>query len=437
MNRFLIAFAGFATLSLVACNGETVDYSDPNHTPNYDIDIPEVFPPSTASAPLTSVSPDAVTSSNEFSLKFYLANSKECKGNLCVSPFSVGSVLGMLANGDDGEARNEILTLLGFDASEEGLSALNTHYQTLLSNLPNIEEEIACNFTNTLWCDPLDGPIYEQFMQTISDKFYATYIPQTPKGYQGEYAINQFVSKNTNGLIDNFLSEPLNVEYAFLNTSLFKAGWNQSFIKEDTKTGEFHDINNKKQKTDFMCSDPYSEYTQYTKIDDGTESVRIFYGKDAQFSMTLILPDKNKSKKSFEDVLTIENIRKINDGLKRMEITVKLPKFEVELNNANTIDILKKIGLEKICSGKATFNKIKESDILCLGTFVHASKIKVDEDGTEAAAASLGGMLNLLPPGPTNTPKIPEIVFDRPFIFYIQENITGSILFIGSIKTFA
>lgn len=437
MNRFLIAFAGFAALSLVACNGETVDYSDPNHTPDYDIDIPEVFPPSKVSAPLTSVSPDAVTTTNEFALKFYLANSKECKGNLCVSPFSVGSVLGMLANGNDGEARNEILTLLGFDASEEGLSALNTHYQTLLSNLPNIEEEITCNFTNTLWCDPLDGPIYEPFMQTISDKYYATYIPQTPKGFQGQYAINQFVSKNTNGLIDNFLSEPLDVDYAFLNTSLFKAGWNESFIKEGTKTGEFHDINNKKQKTDFMCSDLFSRFTQYTKIDDGTESVRLYYGKDAKFSMTLILPDKNKSKKSFEDVLTIDNFRKINEGLQKMPIIVKLPKFEVELNNANTIDILEKIGLEKICSGKATFNKIKESEILYLNTFVHAAKLKVDEDGTEAAAASLGGLSYGSPLNPSDTPKYPEIVFDRPFIFYIQENITGSILFIGSVKTFA
>ncbi|MDE6022307.1 MAG: hypothetical protein K2G13_02280, partial [Muribaculaceae bacterium] len=392
---------------------------------------------SKASATLTTVSAGAVESTNEFALKFYLANSKECKGNLCVSPFSVGSVLGMLANGNDGEARNEILTLLGFDASKEGLDALNTHYQTLLSNFPNIEEEITCNFTNTIWCDPLDGPIYEPFMQTISDKFYATYIPQTPKGDQGQYAINQFVSKNTNGLIENFLSKPLDVEYAFLNTSLFKAGWNESFIKELTKTDEFHDMNNKKQKIDFMTSVSYSRYTQYTKINDGTESVRLYYGKDAQFSMTLILPAENKKNKAPEEVLTVDNIRQINEGLKHIYIEIKLPKFEVELNNAKTIDILKKIGLEKVCSGIAGFNKIKEDDTLYLGTFVHAAKLKVDEDGTEAAAASLGGLEYGAPLFPTNTPKIPQIVFDRPFIFYIQENITGSILFIGSVKTFA
>lgn len=429
MNSFLKTFAGIMALSLASCLGETVDYTGPEICPGF-TDVPILYPPEMASAPLSTVSSESVEGSNEFALNFYLASSKECHGNVCVSPFSVSSVLAMIANGSTGTGRDEILTLLGFEASASGLNALNTHYQTLLSNLPNIEDGISCNFTNSLWCDPMQHSINESFMHTISDYHYAGRVDFAPGGESGKELINRFVSLNTNGLIKEFLSSPLDIDLAFLNTTYFKAGWSEPFSKDNTSKGDFYDIDHKKQETDFMRN---NALMGYVRTDDGSEAVRLDYGESRQFSMTFILPTTQINHVALDEVLTADNIRQINNDMIYEYLSLKLPKFELEFNNPNTMKILEEIGLEQVCSGIAFFDKISD-DPFYLNCFIHATKLKVDEEGTEGAAASLGGMETAVGPG---SEKPHEIVFDRPFIFYIQESTTGSILFIGSVKTFS
>lgn len=441
MNRLSSAFAAAALgLLVVSCTGETVDYSEPTVTPTepseptVDLsgELPDVAPPSMASAPLSSIPADAIDGFNDFSRRFYLANSAMSHDNVCVSPLSVGAVLGMIANGDDGSGRNEILKMLGFEESDDGLNALNTYYQTLISNLPNIEEGITCDVTNTLWCDPLAFRIRKSFMQVIMDSYYAYGIGINPGGVSGQKAINEFVDKNTNGLIKNFLSSPLEISLAFLNTLYFKAGWSQGFEEYATSKRPFLDIEGKEKETDFMFR---CDIMEYAVTGDGTEAVRLNYGKLQQFSMTCILPTSRINHIPLDEILTADNINSINKNMKEEYMILRLPKFEVETNNPETLDILKELGLEKICNREnpAIFSLITESNEFLLKNFIHATKLKVDENGTEGAAVSLGGMLESLGPGDENN-AIRKIVFDRPFIFYIQENTTGSILFIGSVK---
>ncbi|MDE5839723.1 MAG: hypothetical protein K2H49_02270 [Muribaculaceae bacterium] len=433
MKKSFIAFSGLISMLLSSCAGETVDYTEPP-VPNPIIpeEIPDVVPPSMASAPLDKISGEAIANINDFSLRFYLANSEKNHDNVCVSPLSVGSVLGMMANGDNGLARNEILKTMGFKENEDGLGELNFCYQTLISNLPNMDEDVCCNITNTLWCDPNYYYIRKSFMQTISDSYYATGIGISPRGVDGKEAINAFVSRNTNGLIDNFLIEPLDVTLAFLNTIYFKASWNSAFDEFLTSRNTFIDIENNELKTDFMCS---CDYNLYSVTEDGTEAVRLDYGMNRKFSMTFILPSSQINHMALDEVLTPGNLDQLDRNWRGEKILLRIPKFEIEMNLPNTIDILKEIGMEKVCSQDphAVFHQITESSDFYLKCFIHATKLKVDEKGTEGAAASLGGMVDSAGPGHEN--NIREINFNRPFIFYIQENTTGAILFIGSVKT--
>ena len=443
MNRFLSAFsAATVGMLIVSCTGETVDYSEPTVTkqdpsePSVSIvdlsdQLPEVAPPSMASAPLSSIPYEAIDGFNDFSWRFYLANSEGGHENVCVSPFSVGAVLGMIANGDNGEGRNEILKLLGFEESEAGLQALNAYYGTLLSNLPNIEEDITFNVTNTMWCDPSSFRIRKAFMQTITDSYYAYGIGISPGGENGQKAINEFVDKNTNGLIKDFLRSPLSIRLAFLNTLYFKAGWSQGFEEYATSKRTFLGIDGKEKETDFMFR---CDMTEYAVTEDGTEAIRLNYGTQGQFSMTCVLPSSDINHIPVDEVLTSDNIRSINSGMKYEYVRMWLPKFEIESNNPKTIDVLKNLGLENVGGGVQPFGLIADGDCFYLQCFIHATKLKVDENGTEGAAVSLGGMDNAVGP---EEPSIREIVFDRPFIFYIQENTTGAILFIGSVKTFS
>lgn len=349
-----------------------------------------------------------------------------------MSPLSVGAVLGMIANGDDGAGCNEILKMLGFEESEAGLSALNSYYQTLISNLPNIEEEVSCDLTNTMWCDPLAFRIRKSFMQAITDSYYAYGVGINPGGENGRKAINEFVDKSTNGLIRNFLASPLEISLAFLNTIYFKAGWSQGFEECATSKRLFLDIDGKEKETDFMFR---CDMTEYARTEDGTEAVRLNYGTKGQFSMTCILPSPSINHIPLDEALTSDNIRSINRLMKAEYVMLRLPKFEIESNNTKTIDILKNLGLKSVCSGHP-FGLMAADEDFFLICFIHAAKLKVDEDGTEGAAVSLGGMDNSVGPGGEES-SIREIVFDRPFIFYIQENTTGTILFIGSVKTFS
>lgn len=438
MNSFFSAFTGsLLCLMIVSCAGETVDYSVPPETPPEEPtpeetvlpnELPEVTTPGMPTAPLSSIGSETIAKFNEFSLNFFLANSEGNHSNLCVSPFSVGAVLGMIANGDDGASRDSILKMMGFEQNETGLKALNTYYQTLLSNFPNIEEDIACEVTNTLWCDPLRYRIRKTFMDVIADCYYAYGIGISPKGEAGRKAVNEFVDKNTKGLIKDFLTTPLQIDLAFLNTLYFKAGWSRGFEEWMTQKGAFLDIDGKEQQTDFMRRyDP----TGYGVAADGTEAIRLNYGANEQFSMTCILPSSGINHVPLDEVLNAGNINAINESMKNEYMFVRMPKFEIETNNANTIDILGGLGLD---CGK--FSMITDSADFLLNAFIHATKIKVDENGTEGTAVSFGGMEEGIGPGDGNS-AIPEIVFDRPFIFYIQENTTGVILFIGAVKTFS
>lgn len=445
MNRFLSAFTTtILGLLIVSCTGETVDYSEPPVTPpavippevaDLPTELPDATPPTEASAPLSSIPAETIEKFNDFSLRFYLANSGEMKGNVCVSPLSVGAVLGMIANGDDGAARDGILKMLGFEESADGLNALNTYYQTLISNLPNIEEGITCDVTNTLWCDPFAFRIRKSFMQAIMDSYYAYGIGINPGGVNGQKAINEFVDKNTNGLIKNFLSLPLEVSLAFLNTLYFKAGWSQGFEEYATSKRPFLDIDGKEKEIDFMFR---CDMAEYACMEDGTEAIRLNYGENEQFSMTCVLPSSRINHIPLDEALAADNFNAISKNMKEEYMIVRLPKFEVEMNNPNTLDILKGLGLESnnYAQSPSTFSLITESNDFYLNCFIHATKIKVDENGTEGAAVSLGGMDEASGPGDSNH-YIREIVFNRPFIFYIQENTTGVILFIGSVKTFS
>lgn len=439
MNKLNIVFTGLMSLLFFSCTSETVDYTHPwvnDAVTSQPEELPEIIPPSIASAPLSTVSKETGRFVNEFSMKFYHANSKISKGNVCVSPFSVSSVLAMLANGDNGVAHDDILKIFGLEESDEGQNALNTYYQTIISNLPNIEENIKCNVTNTLWCDPKLYIIKKTFMETISDYFYAYKIGISPKGEFGKEAVNKFVYDNTNGDIKDFLSSPLYIDMAFLSTLYFQGGWSVGFDMERTLESAFTDIDHHQQMIDFMCDDMLVEYAY---SDEGTQAIRLYYGEKKQFSLTLILPSSNINYDDFEEVLTDDTLKWINSNLEENILTLMVPKFEIEMNNPQTLEILKSIGLDKICNNESgtSFNLIAEENEFFLSSFVHAANFKIDENGTSGTAVTFGGISDSIGPSGEESNSFSIIEFNRPFIFYLQENCTETILFIGSVKTFS
>lgn len=409
-------------LLICSCSGDLDNFKQdgPVICPGLDILTVPLAPPSEISAPLSDISENSVYGTNSFAVNLYLRSSLETNDNVCISPFSVENVLGMLANGDDGESRDEILDALGFEKGEEGLASMNEYYRTLLSNLPNLDDT-SCIFTNSLWCDPYI-PIYSDFNNTISKYFYAVNIGFDPTGETGKAAINQFVKTNTRGLIENFLETPLQATIALLNTAYFKGEWKIPFEKELNAVKDFANIDYSSSKVTFMNALTECEYA---RIEDGTEAIRVPYGKNGNnFSMTLILPSALINHIALDEALCGENLQDLRANFKKETITLSLPKFEIEYKNDQMVDLLHQLGIEKTFNPDFGFNKIVDYSLpFYLNCYIHASKIIVDEGGTESASASIGG---------GNGNRV--MTFDRPFVFLIQENTTGAIIFIGSVK---
>lgn len=432
MNIRLIKYLPFIALAVCSCvEMDELTDAGGNHVicPGFNVLTQPVAPPKEASAPLSSISKEATAGNNKFALDFYVASSSARDGNVCVSPFSIGNVLAMIANGDNGASRDEILSLFGFKSGEEGIAELNAYYQTLLSNLPNLDET-ECFFTNSLWCDP-QIPIRPDFEKTVSSYFYNVKLGISPQGEIGREAINQFVRTNTYRLIDNFLKDPIDSSVAFLNTSYFKGSWTYAFPEEATKEKDFLNIDNSISSVHFMKT---LASCKYAKTENGTEALRLPIGKEGgDFSMTLILPTIDINHQACEEVMTEALIKEIDDNFVEKLMIVSIPRFESFTDNFNAMEILSGMGLKKTCDPDSGFPLIVDyPQPFYLNTFIHACKIKVNENGTEGAAASMGG--NDLSLGNDDNPQWQEIVFDRPFVFMIRENSTGTILFIGSVK---
>jgi len=416
----LLSFFALAIFS--ACSAvDDEDNLQPEPVICPDILLAPIAPPAEASASLANVSKDVVDGTNRFAVDFYLANSKLSNdNNVCVSPLSVGNVLGMIANGDNGASRDEILSLLGFETGETGLVNLNSYYQTLISNLPNLDDT-ACIFTNSLWYD-YRIPVYQSFSQTIAKYFYALNIGISPAGVEGMEAINRFVEINTYGLIKNFLDVPMSAYVAFLNTTYFKGQWKNSFDKRLTNEHEFHNLDYSSSMVPFMHTETECEYAM---AEDGTEAIRLPYGKEGKnFSMTLILPSSQINHVPLDEALSNDNLQQLESKFKFKQLFISMPKFEIENKNNDTLNILIEMGLDKACNPSYGFPLIVDHNkAFYLDNFIHATKIIVNEDGTEGAGASID-----------DGNGVQMISFDRPFIFLVREQVTGAIIFIGSVK---
>lgn len=379
--------------------------------------------------PITDLTKVSVNNINDFAIELFKTTEQTFPGNTCISPTSVAAVLSMLANGDEGETRDELLTLLRFNTGSDGLNDLNTYNKILLLNLPSLDPATSFQFTNSFWYHPAYTVLVD-FQNRITDAMFANTFNQCPGGEEGMNAINKFVESHTNGMIKNFIEEPLDITSAFLNTTYFKGEWTEPFNKEMTWERDFMNLDGSISKTDFM----HREKVEYAETEDGTRAVRMPYG-NGSFYMTAILPSENINHVPLLECLDNDNLKKLDDSFREEDRFMAFPKFEGN-NNTNILDILKAMGLNKACDFGHGFHSIVDSDFpLVLIVFLHASKVIVDEAGTEGAAASLGGLVDAAYPGDVDPLK--PIIFDRPFVYLIREKTSGTILFIGAVTAFS
>ena len=404
LKYFISAAAAAMIMTAVSCDKTGLGGGDNNPRKNID---------------LTTKSAEFVDLGNNFAFEFIDRISASTEKDFIISPLSMQFLLGMILDGAQGQTADEICNVLGYGAGEA--SEVNEYCLSMLKQLPNLDKKTKLMIANAIFVD--DGWPLKKAYKDDMDKYYKATIDNLDFSNNAASlkAINGWCNKNTNGLIPKVLDEvsPDMLCY-LLNALYFKSQWSEKFQKSATGEETFTDEAGNKGKVQMMKQMGNFKYGS----NDTYQMVRMFYGNGA-FSMWVFLPNEGYK---VEDV--IKRLKK--GGLEKVtyyhsEVDLWIPKFETKFR-IKLNDLLSEMGMPSAFDGSvADFSPMSEY-ALCLSFVQQDAIIKVDEEGTEAAAVSSAGMIKNTSLGPSEH----EIFHaDHPFLYVITEASTGAVLFAG------
>ncbi|MDE6393348.1 MAG: hypothetical protein K2L59_08795 [Muribaculaceae bacterium] len=382
---------------------------------------------SNASAPVVVQLPEgtrAITeSANDFSFRLFREYAVSGASNVVISPLNVMSTLAMLANGDNGESRNEILRVLGRETSDADMNNLTAYCNSLFSQLPEVDRSTDLRFANSFWYSPgvtLDAA----FTEILSGQFSTEFINKPVGGTEGMSAVNDWVKSKTGGTMSQILDTPLdeNTQAALLDAVYFKGMWREKFDRSLTTSAAFRNIDGSESDVMFMVRE--GEYS-YTPLED-MRAISLPYG-NGNFKMTVILPEGGNDLRSLASSISSRTIADLEEQASYATVSLYLPKFECS-SNEDIMSYLQHLGVNRLFDASAGMNSIYSSGNFFAGMFRHSVSVKVDEDGSEGSASSVvpDGIIS---PGY----NAGEMKVDRPFMFVISETTTNAIIFVGQI----
>ena len=355
-----------------------------------------------------------IASNNDFA--FNLFRKARGEGSIVLSPLSITYALGLLNNGAAGKTQEEINQTLGF--GEAGADAINAFCQKMLKEAETLDETTKSLIANTIFVNEgLGYRLQDGFIQKANDYYDAQ--PQSRDFNDGETldVINQWASDHTMGMIPSVLDkesfDSMAVSY-LLNAIYFKGAWNSPFDKAETEDepfggGELVPMMHKTNKT--------FEYTR----NDLYQAINLPYGNKA-YRMSIFLPREGKT---ISDVLDALSGSKWQVNGYRTEVDLKLPRFETD-TDLDLREIMSALGMPTVFTPEAEFPYFCNSSVF-IGGMMQAARIKLDEEGTVAAAVTIPIIIL----GDDEPEDNPIFHANRPFLYVISEQSTGTIFFIG------
>ncbi|MCC5638255.1 serpin family protein [Nostoc sp. CHAB 5844] len=371
------------------------------------------------------VNPDTklVKANNKFGFKLFSEILKEesSEKNIFISPSSLAIALAMTYNGASGSTQQAMAKTLELQGMN--LADINSNYANLKSLLENPDANVQLNIANSLWVNK-DVSLRPDFLQRNQEFYKAKVANLDFQDASALSTINDWVNDNTRGKINKIVDkiEPNQVLF-LINAIYFKGQWSEKFDKNQTAEYPFYNASGQQKQHPMMSQE--GEYKYYEN--EQFQAVSLPYGKDGKVSFYIFLPRQNSSLKTFYQNLNAENWEKWLKQFNSREGLIRLPRFktdyEVTLNDA-----LKALGMQEAFTNQANFSGIGKN--LAISQVKHKTFVEVNEDGTEAAAATSVGIV-----ATSLRQKLEpfRMIVDRPFFCAIRDNQTGSILFMGSI----
>ncbi len=371
---------------------------------------------------LNEIEKKVVSSSDEFGFNLLKSiNEVEGEKNTFISPLSVSMAMGMALNGASGTTYDAMQSILQFNSltNEE----INQAYKSLIELLTQVDQKVKFQIANSIW--------YRNSMQ-----FEKEFIDINKKYFDAEVAglnfddpnsvnrINNWVNVNTNGNINKIIELiPQDAIMYLINAIYFKGTWKFEFDKKNTQEDLFTLSNGDKVNCQMMAQQN-EKFSYYANAN--FQAIDLPYG-EGNFSMTIILPNADKTTNEIINQLNIENWNSWLSNFSEQTGALQLPKFKLE-KEYKLNDILAALGMEIAFSYYADFTNLYKPGGVFISEVKHKTFVDVNEEGTEAAAVTsvelsyksvgVGGFFMRV---------------DRPFIFVIREKNSGSFLFMGKI----
>ena len=408
-NVLWVAVALMMVMGLGACSSDD-QFTPDEPLPNEDNERKDIA--------LTRAEQTLVNSNNDFA--FNLFRQVTSQKSEIVSPISITYALGMLNNGAAGETQAEINKVLGF--GETGADGINAFCRKMLTEAPKLDKLTKVMIANNIYMNK-DYELKPDFISKAKTFYDAT--PETRDFHDGKTrdVINKWCSDHTEGMIPEVLTgdefDPNAVSY-LLNALYFKGAWAEKFDKGNTKNELFHGYNGDTQVPMMHQEHEFN----YTETDD-CQALRLPYGNNA-YSMTILLPKEGKTVSDVLSTLTAETWLQYQ-WMGNAIVDVRLPRFESK-TEVNLNNVMSALGMPKAFTDFAEFPDFCNVST-CIGLMKQVAKIKLNEEGTEAAAVTVIGIkMTALDPG---EPQHVEFHATRPFLYVISEKSTGAIFFIG------
>ncbi|MCD4847213.1 MAG: serpin family protein [Candidatus Aegiribacteria sp.] len=385
--------------------------------------------PETQSFTDTQAVQELVRGNNEFALDLYEEVCDMLKSdNIFFSPYSISSALGMTYAGAEGRTAVEMAEVLHFTLPVE---ATNRTFHSLTETLSSGELVIAesgdpftLSISNGLWVQ--DGfNLLDEYVAEVT-MYYSAAVRNLdfiddPDG--SRETINEWVAESTLDRIQNLIpSGVLNddTRVVLTNAVYFKASWLKPFQEYFTSDAPFILTDGSTINVPMMNQTDYFRYVST----EGCSAVELDYAA-GNASMLILLPDGDieEFQRNFNSSM-LETIRR---RLSSIRVSISIPKFEFS-QSMQLSQILRILGMESAFGSGADFSGFTGSPDLFISEVLHKAFVKVDETGTEAAAATAVVM------GLTAIPEQPvEMNINRPFLFFILDRESGCILFMGRI----
>ncbi len=379
--------------------------------------------------PLTTAEIELASSADRFGLKLFReVVRQDANKNVFISPLSVSMALGMTANGAAGptlDSMRATLELAGL-TEEESNAAYNSLIQLLLEADPKVQFDLA----NSIWTK--EGMTFlADFLQHCKDYFDAEVRSEDFTDPATVGLINSWIEERTNGKIKNMLDQiPAEAVMYLINAIYFKGTWMYEFDPAKTVDDQFTLVDGSTAPIHMMKQE--ADLLYYG--DEQVQLVDLPYG-DGLFRMTVVLPRADVHVDSVAAMITPDTWANWIGQLDTSGIALELPRFKFQYKLLMN-DVLKALGMTvAFDENNADFTRMMTREQLgALNLFIsrvlHQSFVQVDEEGTEAAAATIVE-ISLTSTGGGGYPRIFRV--DRPFVFVIRERTSGTLLFMGKI----